>query len=102
MAARSRTYFWRERADAAVDYGLGWTDVRGGSCFGHGGGFVLWCWVESKEKAAVDEIVRVAVSLAVTMEGHFGLLLGGVTAKAAPSAFRLHLSGLEPSDYLTK
>lgn len=36
FAARSRTYFWRERADAAVDYGLGWVDVRGGCCFGHG------------------------------------------------------------------
>lgn len=36
LAARSRTYFWREGADAAVDYGLGRADVRGDCCFGHG------------------------------------------------------------------
>jgi hypothetical protein len=36
LAARSRTYFWRKRADAAVDYGLGRTDVRGICCVGHG------------------------------------------------------------------
>jgi hypothetical protein len=41
LAARSRTYFWRERADAAVDYGLGRTDVRGICCFGHIGGLCV-------------------------------------------------------------
>jgi hypothetical protein len=35
LAARSRTYFWGKRADAAVDYGLGRADVRGVCCFGH-------------------------------------------------------------------
>jgi hypothetical protein len=38
LAARSRTYFWGKRADAAVDYGLGRADVRGVCCFGHGEG----------------------------------------------------------------
>jgi hypothetical protein len=38
LAARSRTYFWGQGADAAVDYGLGRTDVRGICCFGHGEG----------------------------------------------------------------
>jgi hypothetical protein len=46
LAARSRTYFGRERADAAVDYGLGRTDVRGICCVGHGGfGMGLWLLV---------------------------------------------------------
>ena len=36
-SARSRTYFWRERADAAVDHRLGRADVRSICCFGHGG-----------------------------------------------------------------
>jgi hypothetical protein len=36
LAARSRTYFWGKRADAAVDYGLGRAGVRGICCFGHG------------------------------------------------------------------
>lgn len=44
LAARSRTYFWRKRADAAVDYGLGRTDVRGGCCFGHDD-FVVVVWL---------------------------------------------------------
>jgi hypothetical protein len=35
LAARSRTYFWGKRADAAVDYGLGRAGVRGICCFGH-------------------------------------------------------------------
>jgi hypothetical protein len=36
LAARSRTYFWGKRADAAVDYGLGRAGVRGICWFGHG------------------------------------------------------------------
>ena len=27
LRRKSRTYFWGERADAAVDYGLGWADI---------------------------------------------------------------------------
>jgi hypothetical protein len=73
-ATRSRTYFWRKRADAAVDYGLGRTDVRSICCFGHG-----VFWYGGVVVGVKDTLRRLEheVPLLVTMEGHFGLLGGG-------------------------
>lgn len=78
LAGRSRTYFWRERADAAVDYGLGRTDVRSSCCVGHGGfGRAMWLLVLRISIATESDLSLKFLSRSVTMEGHFGLL-GGV------------------------
>jgi hypothetical protein len=97
LAARSRTYFGRERADAAVDYGLGRTDVRSVCCVGHGG-FDMALWLLVLRIPCCDLSLKF-LSRSVTMEGHFGLL-GGVPLVFLSSAKRFSTSLLNTTSYI--